>query len=66
MCSHMKPQLKTDFWIPTLLVQLLNYIASPSLANISSSRRGSVLFTVKFLGYKACLPTVFLQSAVVF
>lgn len=56
VCSSMKAQPKTECWIPTLLLKLLNSIASPSLANIYSFRCGSVLFTVIFLCYKACLP----------
>lgn len=59
VCSSMKAQPKTKCWIPTLLLKLLNSIASPSLANIYSFRCGSVLFTVIFLCYKACLPTVY-------
>lgn len=58
MCSNMKPQHKIECWILTLLFKLLSYIASPSLANIYSFRCGSVLFRVRSLCYKPCLPTV--------
>lgn len=58
MCSNMKPQHKIEWWILTLLFKLLSYIASPSLANIYSFRCGSVLFRVRSLCYKPCLPTV--------
>lgn len=58
ICSSMTPQRKTECWIPTLLLKLLSYLASPSLANIYNCRCGSVLFTVRSLCYKACLPTV--------
>lgn len=58
MCSSMKPQHKTECWIPTLLLKLLSYIPSPCVANTYSSRCGSVLFAVRFLCCKACLPTV--------
>lgn len=59
VCSSMKPQPKTESWIPTFLLKLLNSIASPSLANIYSFRCGSVLFTIRFLCYKVCLSTIY-------